>query len=209
MTPVTHTRSPPWWCPTLAGLFCSLHASRCCPRCGRKPECAPAWHLPHRQMTIQRRCGNPDAPADSIVGGTFLGSKDARLPAASLSINATQKSPYFEPSDSYAVCRKFSRCSTGEGNQCCQRGSPQPGYNSDEGNTRLVRRSPRPRSEFGEGNPRSQRCSPQPRHKFGDGGTRFKRRPPQPWQGSLRFTRRSPQPRVAQQGGCCDGASPS
>ena len=50
----------------------------------------------------------------------------------------------YEPTGSYAVGRKFSRCSTGEWSQCRQRGSPQPGYNFDEGNTRLVRRSPRP-----------------------------------------------------------------
>ena len=47
----------------------------------------------------------------------------------------------YEPTASYAVCCKFSRCSTGEGNQCAHRGSPQPRYNFDEGNTRLVRRS--------------------------------------------------------------------
>ena len=47
----------------------------------------------------------------------------------------------YEPTASYAVCCKFSRCSTGEGNQRAHRGSPQPGYNFDEGNTRLVRRS--------------------------------------------------------------------
>ena len=114
-------------------------------------------------MTIRRRCGTPDPPAGSTVGGTSVcfsrRSFTCCQPVQSRSTNCL----CFAPTGSYAVCRIFSRCRTGEGNQCRQRGSPQPGYNFDEGNTRLVRRSHQPWFEFGEGNPRSQRRSPQRR----------------------------------------------
>ena len=47
-------------------------------------------------MTFRRRCGNPDPPAGSIVGGTLV-SQDARLPATSLSIHAMHKAPISNP----------------------------------------------------------------------------------------------------------------
>ena len=83
----------------------------------------------------------------------------------------------YEPTGVYAVCRICSRCSTGEGNQCRQRGSRQPRYNFDEGSTRLVSRSPRPWCDFGEANPHSQRRSPR-RAEIRRWGYAFRTPPP-------------------------------
>ena len=139
---------------------------------------------------------HPTRPSTALSGTPPSISQDVRVPVASLSNNASTNCLCYEPTGSYAVCRIFSRCSTGEGNRCRQRGSPQPGYNFDEGNTRLMRRSPRAWSEFGEGNPRTVPLS---RGINSVTGVRAQTPPPQPWQGSLRFTRRSPQSRVAHQ----------
>ena len=76
-------------------------------------------------MTVRRWCGIPDPPADSTVGGPSVCfarcSCTCCQPVQLCSTNCL----CYEPTGSYAVCRIFSRRSTGEGNQCRQRGSPQ------------------------------------------------------------------------------------
>jgi len=104
-------------------------------------------------MTIRRRCGKPDPPADSIVGGTFSFAR-CSFTCCQPAHERSTKSPYFEPSGSYAARRMFSRCSTVEGNLRRQRGFPHFGYKFNEGNARLERRPLQPWSDFADGNPR-------------------------------------------------------
>ena len=143
------------------------------------PKRAPARYLLHRQMTGRRRYGSP-SPSDartSTVGSTSVCFTRRPCTCCQSAQHCSDNCLCQEPTVSYAVCCKFSRRSTGDGNLRFERGSPHPGHNFDDGKTRSVRRSPLPWFKFGRGNLRTPRRFPQLQHKLGHGGMRFKRTP--------------------------------